>query len=349
MSRTLIVIISLITLACTGGCNGDDTGATPDQKVTPDKSVDLPTKEAGGDGGKDGGQDAPGDISATDKAGDVGQAEVGTDAGGEASAGDLTPDKKKPADAASLAVVEGWISRKAIPLNDGKGDIYVSVAQVLPFPFPPIGMANGVVSHADLSKAGAKVKYQITSSLTTLSGAYEVTAWMDDNNNGWSPLAMASTGDLLTSKAVKITISSSSTGPVKADLVLDKVQVPLGDAGVGTALRGKITTTTGPLVDGKGNIIIALYTKLPPAGLVPSVEALSNADLSSTYASEAYFLSGVKPGNYYLRIFMDDNTNASLAVPNPDKGDMVHTKPIQVHVVSGQVNVQDVVLDALKK
>ena len=347
MGRTIIVLISLITLACTGGCNGDDNGVTPDQKVTSDISVDLP----GEDAGKDSGADAPADVSVADKAADTQQAEAGADsAAGEASPGDLTAlDKKVKPDAASLAVVEGWVSRTAVPLNDGKGDIYVSVAQVLPFPFPPIQMASGVVKHADLSKAGSKVKYQITSSLTTLSGAYVVSAWMDDNNNSWSPLAMASTGDLLSSKAVTITVSSSTTTPVKADLVLDKVQLPATDAGVGTALKGKITTTTSPYVDGKGNLIIALYSKVPPAGLVSTVEALSNADLSSTFTSEAYFLTGVKPGNYYLRIFMDDNTNASMMAPAPDKGDMVHTKPIQVHVVSGQINVQDVVLDALKK
>ena len=349
MSRTLIFVITLFTLVCAAGCDGDDD-VPPDQKVAADLSVDLPAGDSGADQKV---ADAPADVGASDKAGDVQQAETSTDSAAvEASPGDgPTPDQKKTptADAAAWAVVEGYISRSAIPLNDGKGDIIVSVAQVIGFPFPPIQMASGVVKHADLSKPGSKVKYYISSSLTTLSGNYEVTAWMDDNNNAWSPLPMASTGDLLTSKAVKITVSSSSTSPVKADLVLDKVQVPAGDAGVGTALTGKITTTTGPTWDGKGNIIIALYTQVPPAGTVSSVEALGGADLSSTFSSEAYFLTGVKPGNYYLRIFMDDNTNASMMAPAPDKGDMVHTKPIQVHVVSGQINVQDVVLDTLQK
>jgi len=337
----------MAALVCAGACNGDDNGVTPDQKVLPDKGTDLPGKDAG----KDSGADAPADVALADTAGDAKQADVSTaDKGGEAVVADLTPDKKKtPADASSYAVVWGYVSRTALPLNDAKGDIHVSVAQVLPFPFPPIGMANGVVKHADLSKPGSKVKYEITSSLTSLSGDYVVTAWMDDNNNTWSPIAIATTGDLITTKAVKITIKSTSTSPVQADLVLDKVQVVAGDAGIGTALTGKITTTTGPAVDGKGNIIIALYSKKPPAGLASSPEALASADLSSTFASEAYFLSGVKPGNYYLRVFLDDNTNASMMAPAPDKGDMVHSKPIQVHVNSGKVNVADVVLDSLQK
>ena len=348
MGRTFICIITALALTCAAGCNGDDDGTTPDQKVAKDKGSDLPAT----DSGKDAGADAAADAATTDKGADLAKAEAGADlATTEASPGDLAaPDKKKtPPDAASLAVIWGYVSRKALPLNDGKGDIYISVAQIIAFPFPPIQMASGIVKHADLSKPGAKVKYEISSSLSTLSGKYQVTAWMDDNNNTWSPINIAATGDLYTSKAVDITVSSSSTTPVQADLVLDKVQVVAGDAGIGTALKGKITTTTPPASDGKGNMIIALYSKVPPAGLATAPEALTNVDLSSTYGSEAYFLTGVKPGNYYLRIFMDDNTNASLAVPKPDKGDMIHSKAIQVHVVSGQTNVQDVVLDALQK
>ncbi len=349
MGRTLTCIITALALATAAGCNGDDTGDTPDQKVAVDSGSDLSAK----DGGKEAGADAAGDAAKADAGADLAQkAEAGADlAQKEASPGDLAaPDKKKtPPDAASLAVVWGYISRKALPLNDGKGDIHVSVAQIIAFPFPPIQMASGIVKHADLSKPGSKVKYEITSSLSTLNGKYQITAWMDDNNNAWSPLPIATTGDLITSKPVNITVSSSSTSPVKADLVLDKVQVVAGDAGIGTALKGKITATTAPAADGKGNMLMALYSKVPPAGLASTPEVLVNVDLSSTYGSEAYFLTGVKPGKYYLRVFMDDNTNASLAVPKPDKGDMIHSKAIQVHVVSGQTNVADVVLDALQK
>lgn len=347
MSRILMIGLVLLSLVLGGACSDD--GDTPDAGKPADKTVaDKKPADTGKDAPADQGADAPADSSVDSSVKEGGGQEGGGQEGGgqEASAKDQLSDKKKPVkDAASLAIVEGYISRSVLPLNDGKGDIHVGVTQWL-IPFP---MATAVVSHADLSKPGAKVKYQITSSMTMLKGDYEVSAWMDDNNNAWSPLPLAQTGDLTTSKGTKVTFSGTTTGPQKVDLVLDKVvQLTTGDAGMGTALRGKISTTTGPSVDGKGNIIIALYSKLPPSGLV-TVEALGGADLSSTFATEAYYLSGVKAGNYYLRIFMDDNTNANLGAPTPDKGDMVHSKAIQVHLVSGQVNVQDVVFDALKK
>jgi len=115
------------------------------------------------------------------------------------------------------------------------------------------------------------------------------------------------------------------------------------------ALKGKITAKVAPALDGKGAVWISLHNKVPPAGLVGSATWLPGGDLSSPFASEAYYLPDLKAGQYYLRVFLDDNSNAGLLNTNPSKNDMIHSKAIQVHVSSGVVTVHDVVLDSVKK
>jgi hypothetical protein len=130
--------------------------------------------------------------------------------------------------------------------------------------------------------------------------------------------------------------------------VLDKVEGTIGDGGLNLgALKGKITATVAPSGDGKGTLYASLHSQVPPAGLLTATST-NNADLSSPFASETYFLSALTPGNYYLMVFLDDNVNNNPFVPGPDKGDMVTAKTIQVHVVAGVQNQQDVVLDKLQ-
>ena len=241
----------------------------------------------------------------------------------------------------------GTISRTVLPVNDGIGNVHISVTQII-FPFP-IVVASKMIKRADLSKPGAKVSYQINATLA--SGTYTVAAWMDDNNNTWSPLGMAAEGDLVMSAGLKTTMGGGTA--VKLDLALDKVSA-LGstDGGVsGTMLKGRVTAKVVPSADGKGRLFFSLHSQVPPAGLVySSSTVLEGCDLSTPFLSEAYSYAAVPAGKYYLQAFLDDNGNAAtlLGTPNPDKGDMVTAKPVQVHVVSGQTTVRDVVLDALK-
>lgn len=343
MNRTLLAAVLVCLL--TGACNGDSgNDPVPDTAVAKDQA----TQEAAVDLGRDTSADAAGDVGAVDAAASEGGAKEGgaKEAGLEASAPDLVVDSAPPKpDAPGNVILQGTVTRSVTPVNDGKGDLHVAISQVI-WPFPPIVVVSTSIPSANLVKVGAKVNYTI-SSFTAVKGAYEVSAWMDDNNNAWSPLPLAQGGDLVLSKAVKLTFAGK---PLKQDLVLDKVQVmTAGDAGLGTGLRGKITASTSPSLDGKGNILISLHSQKPPAGLVGTPEYLGSADLSSPFTSEAYFLAGIKPGKYYLRVFMDDNGNSNLLAPVSDKGDMVHSKPVQVHVVGGQVASHDVTLDALKK
>ena len=352
--RSMALLTSL--LLGLAACSDDNQGGpTPDQGTdtwqyqdtgAPDQNTDA-AADAAKDKAVDGNSDAPASDSKSDAPATDGKSDGKSDGKGTdtSSKPDLAKDYKVDAGAPFLW---GYISRSVIPVNDGVGNVHISVSQVL-WPFPPIAIASMVIKRADLSKVGTKLKYQLNA--TVPAGTYTIAAWMDDNNNAWSPLVMAGEGDLIMSKGVSAKVGSAV---MKVDLVMDKVsKFGATDAGAGaTQLKGKVTSKVIPSGDGKGRIFFTLHSSLPPAGLVAgSGTVLEGADLSSQFLSEAYFYAKPKAGKYYLRVFLDDNGNAStfLGTPKPDKGDMVTAKPVQVHVVSGQLSVRDVVLDALQK
>ncbi len=325
-------------------CSDDNQSKPP-----ADRGVDIVVDydAAWPDSGLDMATDAPApDAPAADAAGDGPGSDAKPDgAKGEAS---VPPDKGNDIKLdAGNPLLWGYLSRSVTPVNDGVGNIHISVSQQM-WPFPPIPVASRTIKRADLSKPGAKIKYQINATVAT--GTYVVSAWMDDNNNTWSPLAIAGPGDLVLSKAKTI-----KTGSVpQVDLVFDKLsKFGAADASAaGNVLKGNVTAKVTPSGDGRGRLFFSLHTKVPPAGAVMgSGTVLPGADLSSPYLSEAYYYDTIKPGKYYLYAWLDDNGNANTLLGNPkaDKGDMIATKAVQVHVVNGQVSIANVVLDGLQK
>jgi uncharacterized protein (DUF2141 family) len=322
---------SILLLGLATGCSDDggpvDSGPRPERRRDrgPEAALDL-ALDLPGDQGSD---LAPGADAKPDVPG--------------------TPDKSlpdKPVGDGNIPFLSGYVTRTATPVGDGKGELYVGL-YLAPF---PIQMAGTQVT-ADLSVAGNKVKYEIWSAPP--QGTYSLIAFLDDNGNATPfPFLVADPGDLTVSQPVAITVAASPK-PQQLDLVLDKVEgVVAGDGGpdgqakVGS-LKGKVTASASPSGDGKGTLYVAVHSQLPPAGAMTST-LINNADLSSPYASETYFLTGLPPGNYYLYVYLDDNMNFNLFAPGPDKGDLIHGKPIQLHIVGGVMNTQDAVLDQAK-
>jgi hypothetical protein len=356
MARKVLVLYLVAGVLTLGACSdsskpadsGVDGPASPDA-AAPDLGLDASGPDAGVDAAGDAAADAAGDSGAregggADAAGDSGAREGGgADATGDATGSDATrPDAMQPD--SGVPVLMGSISRSVAPLNDGKGDIHVTLSQII-FPFPlPLPIASTLVKAADLRKAGAKASYQINAGVT--SGSFQISAWMDDNNNAWVPVATPSEGDLTASKAKSVTLKG--TVPLRVDLVLDKVLPFSGGSTVG-AIRGRISATVTPSRDGKGPVVVALFKNLPPSSPAGSATFLYSCDLSSPYARETYYFGAVTPGNYYLRAYLDDDNSSGLLGANPNKGDMIHSKPVQVRALAGTTTVSDVVLDALKK
>jgi hypothetical protein len=168
---------------------------------------------------------------------------------------------------------------------------------------------------------------------------YFLFAFLDDNRSATLfPSALPDAGDLVLSVFQEVTVGTS--GATQMDLVLDKIQ------GDGQGLMGQVNASVNPSLDGKGNLNISLHITPPPSPSQVKI-VMKDVDLSSPYASETYIINAV-PGNYYLNIFLDDNNSVSPFVPGSDKGDLVHTNTIQVHIVQGKLSVQDVLLNQVK-
>jgi hypothetical protein len=237
---------------------------------------------------------------------------------------------------ASPTPLWGTIRRGVAPFLDGKGDLYVGI--VHPFFGPPV-----IIQAADLSQSGNKVRYGIDGP----PGDYELWAFLDDNGSASSFLPLADAGDLVMSHLIPVHLTST---PQQVDIVLDKIEGAPVDGGARDGvvllggLKGKITRNVSPSLDAKGVLYVSLHTEVPPAGPIAST-TVNNADLSSSYAAEASFLADLPEGGYYLWVFLDDNLDVNPFAPAPDKDDLGHAKPIQVHVVAGAITTQDVVLD----
>lgn len=316
-----------------GACSGEGArrDAAVDRSVRTDQLEDAPQGgplDAAAEAAPDSAKDS--DLEARD-----GSADRRRDLSGDGRRDRPTGDVGTPP-------LFGTITRSVAPAADARGDILVG----LYLPGIPIPLGGTTIAGADLSQPGSKVDYQLW---TVPAGTFSLVAFLDDNNNaGGLPIVLADTGDLVMSQPATF----QSGAPQRIDLVLDSVQGGLPDGGTGDAvplgaLRGTVTSTAAVSGDGRGTLYISLHDQPPPAGQV-AWTAVQNANLSSPYASEAYFLSSLAPGSYYLQVFLDDNLNNNPFLPGPDKGDLVHAKPIQLHIVSGTMEVQDVVLDGAK-
>jgi len=286
------------------------SGADLEAEGDAPQTVDLASGEDGAvdGGGNDAGMDAAFDLSSHDQG------------KGDAPHGDIW----------------GTVTRSVMPVFDGKGDIYIGIAPA--FFFPP-----EVIKAADLSQPQSSVTYTF---YNVAPGDYELWAFLDDNGNANAILPGSDFGDLVMSSVIPFTFDGT---PQQIDFVLNQVMGFISDGGVGEggasqgSLRGKISRSIVPALDGKGPIYVSLHSQLPPQGQVAATSLYG--DLSSSYDSEMYFLGMLEPGNYYLRVFLDDNENAFFMAPEIDPDDLTTSRPIQVHVVGGVLNEQDLVLD----
>jgi len=336
--------VSLVLALALGlpGCsdNGEGPHPTADKGgVHKDVGADGPVVDARADrGAVDRGREAGSDLVVDVRVVDGSHRDTTGDTSSDRGPKDMArPDTVSPA-------IYGTITRTASPLLDGRGDLYIGV--YLPFPPPPATFKVGgkIISNVDFSKPGTKLQYAI---YNVGAGGFSLYVFLDDNKNAQGIFPMPDYGDLVMAAPRSVTIPT--TGGLKADVVLSKVQTAAdaGGANLGT-VKGTITRTVTPRYDAKGPVFVSLHSKVPPGGKIASVR-LNNVDLSSPFSSETFFLTGVTPGKYYLRVFLDDNANVNpLFGGGPDKGDLVHSKPIQVRVLAGVVTPRPVVLDAVK-
>jgi uncharacterized protein (DUF2141 family) len=337
MRRALALGLSIMILLALAGACSDDA-------VSPDAGADTqpPLDQSPGEGAVDATDDLAGDAPVD------GPLDVAVDAAPDASQDvvivlDGTPDAMLPdGPVGDLGTPDIWgtISRSVTPLLDAKGTIYIGLYDLL-FPFQ---VAGTTLKGAHLATTNTKINYAI---YNAPAGKFNLQAFLDDNSNTMPfPFPMADDLDLVApTQQIQVTAGTSQ----QIDIVLSQVPaVPDGgvDAFASTmgALKGTVTASVPPSLDGKGALYVSLHSQPPPGGKVAG-SPLANSDLSSPYSSETYYLGGVQPGNYYLRVFLDDNGTVNVFNPAPDSGDLVHSSPIQVHVVAGTLGVHDVVLD----
>lgn len=339
MRRTNWLEIGLLALALVlAGCSDDSGGTDPqrDRGAPADLGKDAPPPDQGQTTDR-----GPGDAAAetiADIVVDVVRSDAGDAAAGDAGPADaMKPDTLPPA-------LYGTITSTVTPVLDGRGDLYIGV--YLPFPPAPASFKVGgkVVKNVDFSKPGTKLSYAI---YNQAAGPHSLYVFLDDNKNATALFPFPDYGDLIMAGGKAINVPGK--GGLKVDVVLSLVQA-MGDAGsvsVGT-VTGTIKCTATPTLDAKGPLFVSLHSQLPPGGKIAGVQ-INGANLSSPFTSESYFLTGVTPGKYYLRAFLDDNANINpLFGGGPDKNDIIHGKPIPVHVVAGVVTSQDVVLDSVQ-
>jgi len=326
----LMVVVALASCSDDGVVTRD-TGPEPDQAV-PDQagSVDGPAPDVAVDLTPE--LDLEPDVTdgSPDGSPDLGPSDTG-------------PSDGPVADAPPVAIT-GTISRSVAPVLDAKGTIYVGLF-ILPPP-APIQFGGTVINGAHLVTTSTKISYALPAG----PGSYWLYAFLDDNSNANPfPVALPDAVDIGMAAAKQVKVVAGQ--PQKLDIVLDKIggymPTPDGGTSLGT-LTGTVKASVSPSLDGKGGLWLSLHSQLPPAGLVGQAILHAGADLSSPYAQEMYYMGSLQPGKYYLRVFLDDNSNVNAFAVAPDTGDMIHSKPIQVHITAGAVTTHNVVLDKLQ-
>jgi hypothetical protein len=321
MKMKHVLVLGLLVLGA--GCSDDttpvDSGPKPDVAV-PDLGLDAPLPDLALEAGADLAADLPADTAT----GDVGDA--------------MLPDKGPPDMFSDMGTpnLTGTITRTVEPILDAKGDVWIGIS-FLP---PPIQSNTTIIKGVSLPSKSSSHAYGISVPV----GTYWLFAFLDDNSNAAFPFAVPDVVDLATSKATQIKVVAGQ--PLQVDLVLDALGGYVAtDAGVPsiTGLKGTVKASVAPALDGKGMLRASLHSQPPPAGQVAQ-SGLNNADLSSPFTQEMFFLGNLTAGNYYLRVYLDDNGNNKL-----DTDDLTHSSPIQVHVVSGTIASYNVVLDKVQQ
>lgn len=338
MNRALILGITGLLLSTTG-CSDDTTPPGVDSFVQLDTSVDDAVFDApAADISLDAGADAAADVALTDAVADAAADAAPTDASVPDAA---LPDG--PVGDLGAPSIWGYVTRTVTPVLDGKGSLFVALYN--PFFPPPAFPSATKIYKVDLSASGAKVKYEIHNAPV---GAHNLWGFLDDNNNMMPLVSAPDAVDLVMAKPISVTIVAGST--IKQDIVLSKLEG--GDGGMSNiaGLKGIVSAKVAPTGDGKGTLYIFLHDKQPPSGPLVNTP-VNGADLSSTYATEQYYIGGVPAGQYYISAFLDDNNSVNPLFPFgivPDKGDMYMSTPTQVHILAGTIHVHNIVLDAIK-
>jgi hypothetical protein len=123
---------------------------------------------------------------------------------------------------------------------------------------------------------------------------------------------------------------------------------PVGDLGA-PSIWGYVTRSVAPVLDGKGNLFVALYNPFfPPPAFPSATTTLYKADLSKSGTKLKYEIHNAPLGAHNLWAFLDDNNNIMPPFPAPDAVDLVMAKLISVTIVKGTTIKQDVVLSKLE-
>ena len=344
----MLIAVAGFVVACSDDGTSDD-GMGPAK----DKGVDTAPQDARRESGDD--------LIVSDLRGD-GNADL---KGGEAlpvqdTSVDAPQDAVSPGDGGVLDLINpkgglyGTVTSTVTPVFDGKGTLYVGLYN--PFLPPPLlpPQTYVAVAKVDFSKAGNSATYQFSNNPSP--GDYLLYAFLDDNGNASYPFLAPDNGDLVVAGPINIKIVAGTAGP-KKDIVLSTVvgATPGGDGGVDAhattgSLSGQISVAIKPVGDAKGNVHVQLFTMWPPTGGPLGGTMVSNADLSSPYASVKYFVGTLIPGKYYMNVFLDDNSNAAgwPFTPAVDKNDLVPSVPPQIRVEAGVAVTQNVTLDKVQ-
>ncbi len=123
---------------------------------------------------------------------------------------------------------------------------------------------------------------------------------------------------------------------------------PQGATLRGTIIRG-VEPSTNPAGDARGDIYVAVLTADPifdraNAQLVGQA-LLEDVDLAPQGASVTYTISNIPPRAqpYWVATFLDDNGNATVDDPAPDRGDLLQLNGISIPQVT--INAAEVTWD----
>lgn len=104
----------------------------------------------------------------------------------------------------------------------------------------------------------------------------------------------------------------------------------------GNGFYGTITSKVNPVFDGKGPIIVGLYTAFLPPPFPPVQTTSVLADMSKIGNTAVYqFFAKPAAGDYLLYAFLDDNNNAAQPFIAADNGDLAMAQAILVTVPAG--------------
>lgn len=96
--------------------------------------------------------------------------------------------------------------------------------------------------------------------------------------------------------------------------------------------------------DCQGTIFLVVMAENPitnPFQTPEAVKVLASSDLSGGQTL-AYTIENLRVGSWYVSGFLDDDGNASMALPSPDLGDPIGYPAPQVTITAGQATTQNI-------